>query len=115
MSEEMRKSGEERAGYANVMFKYLLEEIQEFESDLQADEEIAVYLASFAGGMPIRIESINYRDPYYIVLSGTTEEGQKVRLVQHVTQISILFMPIKVPSEDNRKAKRIGFMASADM
>lgn len=109
ISESVQKGVEERSGYANVMFKRLLEEIQEFESELKPDEEIGAYLTSLAGGICIHIESIKYRDPYYIVLSGTTEQGQKARLVQHVTQTSILFVPVKVTPEENREPRRFGF------
>ncbi|HBL10965.1 MAG TPA: hypothetical protein DD379_06075 [Cyanobacteria bacterium UBA11162] len=114
ISEGIREGIEERSGYANVMFKRLLEEIQEFESGLKHDEEIGVYLASFAGGIYLHIESIKYRDPYYIVLSGTTEQGQKARLVQHVTQTSILFVPVKVMPEENREPRRFGFNISGN-
>jgi len=114
ISESIQKGMEERSGYANVMFKRLLEEIQEFESGLKPDEEIGAYLASFAGGICLHIESIKYRDLYYIVLSGATEQGQKARLVQHVTQTSILFVPVKVMPEENREPRRFGFNISGN-
>jgi hypothetical protein len=114
ISESIQKGIEERYGYANVMFKRLLEEIQEFESELKSDEEIGAYLASFAGGICLHLESIKYRDPYYIVLSGTTEQGHKARLVQHVTQTSILFVSVKVTPEENREARRFGFNISGN-
>jgi hypothetical protein len=44
------------------MFKRLLEEIKEFESELRPDEEIGVYFASLLNGTSLHIESI---DPYY--------------------------------------------------
>lgn len=109
ISESIRKGTEERFGYANVMFKCLLEEIAEFESCLNSNEEIGAYLTSIAGGICIHIESIKYRDPYYIIFSGTTEQGQKARLVQHITQTSILFVPLKVLPEENREPRRFGF------
>lgn len=112
ISESIREGVEERSGYAKVMFKRLREEIQEFESGLKPDEEIGAYFASFTGGVCLHIESIKYRDPYYIVLSGTTDQGQKARLVQHVTQTCILFVVIKVTPEENREPRRIGFEIS---
>jgi len=114
ISEGIQKGMEERSGYANVMLTRLLEEIQEFESGLKLDEEIGAYLASFAGGIFLHIESIKHRDPYYIVLSGTTEQGQKARLVQHVIQTSILFVPVKVTPEENREPRRFGFNISGN-
>jgi Family of unknown function (DUF6173) len=109
LSKSIQKGSEERAGYANVMFKRLLEEIKEFEAELKPDEEIGVYFASFSNGTSLHIESIHYRDPYYIVLSGVTDQGHRARLVQHVTQTNILFVPVKVTSEENRQARRFGF------
>ena len=96
------------------MFKRLLEEVQEFESSRKYDEEIGAYMASFTGGICLHIESIKYRDLYHIVLSGTTEQIKKVRLAQHVTQTSILFVPVKVTPERNRKPRRFGFNLSSD-
>lgn len=112
ISDSIRKGAEERFGYANVMFKCLLEEIAEFESCLNSNEEIGAYFTSITGGICLHIESISYRDPYYIIFSGTTELGQKARLVQHVTQTSILFVPIKVMPEENREPRRFGFNIS---
>lgn len=109
LSENLRKGVEEKAGYANVIFKRLLEEIREFESGLKPDEEVGAYLASFAGGTCLHVEAVNYRDPYFIVLSGVTDQGQKARLVQHVTQTSILFVPVKVTPGEDREPRRIGF------
>jgi Family of unknown function (DUF6173) len=100
---------EERSGYANVMYRCLLQEIKEFESELKSDEEIGAYFASFAGATCLHIESIKHRDPYYLILTGVTEQGQKVRLIQHVTQTSILFVPVKVNPEEDRKPRRFGF------
>ncbi len=114
ITESIRQGTEERSGYANVMFKRLLEEIMEFESELKPDEEIGAYLASFAGGIYLHIESIKYRDPYYIVLSGTTDQGQQARLVQHVTQTCILFVPVQVTPEEGREPRRFGFTISSD-
>lgn len=105
---------EEKSGYANVMYKRLLEEIQEFESRLKPNEEIGAYLASFASSVFLHIESVGYRNPYYIVLSGTTEEGKKARLVQHVTQTSILLVLVTVTPEENREPRRFGFNISGN-
>ncbi|MBD2254048.1 hypothetical protein H6G14_22500 [Nostoc parmelioides FACHB-3921] len=98
-----------RFGYASVMLQSLKEEIGEFESSLNSNEEIGAYFISTAGGIRLRIESITYRDPYYIVFTGITDQGDKAKLVQHVTQTSILFVPIKVMPEENREPRRFGF------
>jgi hypothetical protein len=112
IQDSLQKGMNERSGYASVMYQRLLEEIAEFESYLNPDEEIAAYLASFGREIYLQIEDIGHRDPYYIIFSGTTEKGQKARLVQHVSQSSILFIPIKVKPEENREPRRFGFRIS---
>ncbi|MBO1052522.1 MULTISPECIES: DUF6173 family protein [Dolichospermum] len=114
LNESIQRGVQERFGYANVMYQRLVEEIADFESHLNPDEEMAAYFASFGKEIYLQIESISYRDPYYIIFSGTTDQGQKARIVQHISQTSILFVPGKVKSDENRKPRRFGFSISAE-
>jgi hypothetical protein len=106
----LQKGMDERFGYANVLYERLVEQIMQFQEQLKLDEEVGAYLASFGREIYLHIEQVEYSDPYYIIFSGTLENGQKARLVQHVSQTSILLMAAKVEPEANRKPYRIGFM-----
>ncbi|MBD2578865.1 DUF6173 family protein [Oscillatoria sp. FACHB-1406] len=108
LQKSTREGIEERSGYANVMYQSLLREIKEFESELKADEEVGAYIANLGGSSYLRIESISYRDPYYLILIGQNED-RRVKLVQHVTQINILFVVIKIKPEEDREPRRFGF------
>ena len=97
-------------GYAHIMFDRLMHQIRSFEATLQPNEETAAYLASFGTQILVAIDDVGYHNPYFITFDGVNiETGQRVRLVQHVSQINVLFAAVTIPKEENRKAKRIGF------
>jgi hypothetical protein len=104
--EESRKTA---LGYASVMHDRLMREIAAFEATLSADDEIAAHLASFGREMLIRIEHVSFHNPYFITFSGVTIPScQRVRLVQHTSQVSVLFAAVPKTQE---VARRIGFRA----
>ena len=97
---------------AHQTYICLLKEIAKFESTLNVDEEIGYFLfASFAGGTNISVESIYSSDPYFVVFEGTIHNtNQRTKLVQHSTQINVLFVAVKVQPEEKRQPNRIGFV-----
>ena len=100
------------AGYASTMFDRLSQQVADFESTLDPDEEIAAYLSSFGARILVQIERIGYHNPYLIIFHGTmVDEGHRVRLVQHVTQTSVLLTAVKVV--EDRKPHRVGFYMEA--
>lgn len=97
-------------GYAHILYERLMKQIQNFEADLNPDEEIAAYLSSFGTTMLIQIEDIGYHNPFFIIFYGyTVNDGQRIQLVQHTTQLNVLFTSVKLCPEKNRQARRIGF------
>jgi hypothetical protein len=108
--DSIQRGVEEKCGYANVMYQRLVDQIMQFQAQLKPDEEVGAYLASFGREVYLHIEQVGYSDPYYIIFSGTLGDGQRARLVQHVSQNSILLIAAKVEPEENRKPHRIGFM-----
>jgi hypothetical protein len=101
---------EQDHGYANVIYEGLLQQIHDFENTLNADEEIAAYLSSFGQTMLIQINKVSYLDPFFIIFYGSNfDDGRQVRLVQHTTQLNVLFTSIKLNPEEKRVVRRIGF------
>jgi Family of unknown function (DUF6173) len=95
-------------GFAEIIHERLMNQISKFENTLDSEHEIAAMLASFGKEIVIQIESVKYSNPYLIIFHGVNEaDGSRVELVQHVTQINVLFVPIKV--NGNRLPNRIGF------
>ena len=81
-----------------------------FEEGLAPDEEIAAYLSSFGTRFLIQIEEVGYHNPYLVIFYGrNAETGHRVQLVQHCSQLSVLFTALKVNPDEGRKPRRIGF------
>lgn len=120
MTEEMahiaklqRERVEFDQGFANVIYESLMREIHDFELTLMPDEEIGTYVTSFGQQILIGITTVRYVKPYLIIFDGFNENtSAKVRLVQHISQTSVLFEVMKVPQ--GREARRFGFLPNKD-
>ncbi len=113
--EEMKEVNDDRIeqkaaefGFADVMYERLRNQVAEFEEDLEKDEEIGAYLASFGKEIFVCIEDIGFENPYFIIFYGKVGDS-KVQLIQHVTQLNVLFKAVKIKG---REARRIGFTSS---
>lgn len=81
--------------------------IRNFESQLDAEQEIAMGFASDETGV-LRIEGLGFFEPDIITFYGRDEYGAKTQLIQHVTQLSVTLRA--VPKETEAEPpRRIGF------
>ncbi|PYG88235.1 hypothetical protein LY28_01575 [Ruminiclostridium sufflavum DSM 19573] len=94
--------------FASEFCKKLYAEINEFDSNLDTENEVAARLVSFGETVQFGIESIGFSDPSLIIFSGHTEDGTHIQLVQHVSQISVLLLAAKRPEPEKPKFP-IGF------
>jgi hypothetical protein len=110
MHRDRREKEMEDHGYAHILYKQFIQQIRNFEKTLNPDEEIAAYLSSFGQTMLIQIEQVGYHNPFFIVFYGLNlHDGRRVQLVQHTTQLNVLFTSVKLNPEEDRPARRIGF------
>jgi Family of unknown function (DUF6173) len=85
--------------------------IRNFESQLDAKQEIAMGLAGDETGV-LRIEGIGFFDPDMITFYGRDESGAKTQLIQHFSQLSVTLRA--VPKETGAEPpRRIGFQLTA--
>jgi len=105
---EIGKAQDLRAGRldAEEIFKHLAKRVSEFEVSLSADEEIGIQLANFGRAAEIHIRSISHHNPNILEFVGIDLNGNKVTLIQHISQLSFLLVALK-PIEE--KPFRIGF------
>jgi hypothetical protein len=94
------------ANHASEFHERLTRWIHQFNAGLDEDHEVGVRLVNFGQSVVFHLQRINYWNPSLISFSGTTEDGNPVELIQHVSQISILLL--KLPRNDVSKPK-IGF------
>ncbi len=94
---------------AEWTYERLGEYIQNFEKDLDEEHEIGARLVSFGQTVTFHIESVGYYGPDIITFYGINERGERIQLIQNISQLSVLLIAVK-KLED--KPKRIGFIWS---
>jgi len=92
------------------VFASLRDYAQEFESSLDEQHEVGARLVSFGSTITFHVRQIGYSKPNIITFDGTTDEGDRVKLVQHVSQLSVLF--IALPLKVETKKRSIGFISN---
>jgi Family of unknown function (DUF6173) len=85
--------------------------IRNFESQLDAKQEIAMGLAGDAAGV-VRIEGIGFFDPDMITFYGRDETGAKTQLIQHVSQLSVTLRSVQKETQEE-PPRRIGFQLTS--
>jgi hypothetical protein len=100
-----------RLNPAKWAYERLMNYIKEFEAELDDDHEIGARLVSFGQNVTFHIEDIGYHGPDMITFDGRTETMEKVQLIQHISQLSVLLI---VVNKQHAKARRIGFTVDRD-
>jgi len=87
--------------------------LKKFEEGLDDDHEIAMGFAGTDAGV-LKIEGMGYFDPDIVTFYGSDPAGAKMQLVQHVSQLSVVFraLPKAVKAE---APNRIGFKLLQDL
>jgi hypothetical protein len=99
----------QRASLASEFARQILSDINDFDSQLDANNEVGVKLVSFGQTITFHVSDIGYYNPGLILFRGVTENGDSIRLLQHVSQIS--FVLIKLPKLNPEQPKtKIGFI-----
>lgn len=97
---------------ADWMFERIVRSLQAFEAALGPNEEVGLKFASLPGDV-LRIENVGYWNPDLIKFYGTTGEGQRYELIQHVSQINLLLVVLN--KESREPPRRIGFILAEQL
>lgn len=110
--EEARRKAEKRQAViagrydAEDTFEYLVRKINDFEEKLLPEEEVGMHVANFGLASAIHIRTISFRNPNLMEFGGLNQEGERVVLVQHLSQLNFVLSALK-PIEE--AAHRMGF------
>ena len=85
--------------------------IRTFETQLNADQEVALGFAGSDAGV-LRIEGLGFYDPDLVTFYGTDDQGMKNQLIQHVSQLNVM-LQARPKSDPNDAPRRIGFNLTA--
>jgi hypothetical protein len=104
---EISRISDSMTNPARWTHKRLGEYVKDFESNLDDDHEIGARLVSFGNTVVFHIEDIGYYGPDIITFHGFNENGERVQLIQNISQLSVLLVAVKKMSD---KPRRIGFL-----
>ena len=91
---------------AKCTYLKFIEYIFNFEKSLDDNHEIGARLVSFASEVTFYIQEVGYCGPLVISFSGCSENGDKLQLLQHVSQLNILLVAMEKRGDE---PVRIGF------
>ncbi|KIN73764.1 DUF6173 family protein [Sulfitobacter guttiformis] len=87
--------------------------LKKFEEGLDDNHEIAMGFAGTDAGV-LKIEGMGYFDPDVVTFYGADSSGAKMQLVQHVSQLNVLFRALQKPVAAE-PPNRIGFKLVEDL
>jgi hypothetical protein len=93
----------QRASTAEEFCARVENQMKGFDADLDAEHEVGVRLVSFGQTITFHVSSLGFHNPSLIFFIGETPEGDKVQLIQHVSQISFVLMAMPKPDPDQPK------------
>lgn len=97
---------------ADVIYENLMEEIIDFQNDLDENHEVGVLLASFGSSVLMNVTELGYQNPDMLYFYGYVN-GNEARLIQHVSQLNFLLMSVE-KEDKTQPPRRIGFRSSSD-
>ena len=103
----------EEKSEAEWAYERLILYIQEFEETLDAEQEVAVGFVGSDAGI-LSIEGMGFFEPDIITFYGTDENGARMQLVQHVSQLSVVLRALP-KSPIREEARRIGFQLASGL
>ena len=98
---------------AEWAYERLILYIQNFEQQLDNEHEVAMGFAGNDTGI-LRIEGLGYFDPDIVTFYGSDEEGGRMQLIQHVSQLNVTLRALPIPKEE-ASPRRIGFELAAEL
>ncbi|WP_255257199.1 DUF6173 family protein [Bacillus thuringiensis] len=98
---------------ASEFYSRLVEMINDFDETLDLEHEVGMRLVSYGQTVQFHIEDLGYYNPSLIRFYGRMEDGSRVELIQHVSQISFLLIAVKRLNPEEPK-RSIGFSNSEE-
>ena len=83
--------------YENADWKYekIMEEIYNFEKELDDSHEVAIKLTSFGSAITMVVTDIGYQNPDMLYFYGYVN-GKRTQLIQHMSQLNFLISAVEL-------------------
>ncbi len=92
---------------AEYKFEIIKRQIEDFQSNLSDEYDVAIALASFGSGTVMQVTEIGFENPDILLFYGNID-GNEVQLIQHMNQLNFMLMATKKENEE-KEPNRIGF------
>jgi Family of unknown function (DUF6173) len=94
---------------AESTYQRLLKYIGQFEMQLDRDHEVGGRFVSFGDDTHFHIADVGYWNPDIITFDGFDKGGNRVKLIQHVSQLNVLLVAVRKTTPPAEPPRRIGF------
>jgi Family of unknown function (DUF6173) len=94
---------------AESMYQRLMKYIGQFELQLDRDHEVGGRFVQFGDDRHFHIADVGYWNPDIITFDGFDNAGNRVKLIQHVTQLNVLLVALRKMAPPAEPPRRIGF------
>jgi hypothetical protein len=99
---------------AESTYRRLMKYIGQFEMQLDRDHEIGGRFVSFGDDTHFHIADVGYWNPDIITFDGFDQTGNRVKLIQHVSQLNVLLVAVRKTTPPAEPPRRIGFYLGED-
>ena len=97
---------------ASNQYDIIMEEISDFEKNLDENHEVAFKLCNFGQSITLYVTEIGYHNPDLMFYYGIAN-GKEMQLIQHVSQINFLLVAVPKPDPTKPARRIIGFLADS--
>lgn len=95
--------------YASWMQERIVKQINDFEENLPDDMEAGGRFVSSCDGTTYNIKDVSYWNPDMLIFDCLSQNGEKIRLLQHVSQLNLLLVAVSRKDDLSRPRRKIGF------
>jgi hypothetical protein len=103
-----------QASTAAAFYDRLNQRIKLFDDALDQDHEVGMRLVSFGQAVTFHVAALGYYNPALIIFFGETTEGEKIELIQHISQISFVLMAVPKPRPEEPR-RPFGFAQAQEL
>lgn len=99
---------------AESTYYRLMKYIGQFELQLDRDHEVGGRFVAFGDDTLFHIADVGYWNPDIITFDGFDKAGNRIKLIQHVSQLNVLLVAVRKTTPPAEPPRRIGFDLSRD-
>ena len=99
---------------AESTYQRLLKYIGQFEAQLDRDHEVGGRFVAFGDDTHFHIADVGYWNPDLVTFDGFDKSGNRVKLIQHVSQLNVLLVAVRKTTPATEPPRRIGFYLGGD-